>query len=100
DIFCLLARFSAGILGGRIYLSQLSKFWGPPQNSCLTCSSRSVRVYLRGLDALAQRIVERFEVGAVQHERRNDCLPARVFLDLGIGVAHNTHDDLCGSRSR
>jgi hypothetical protein len=26
DIVCLLARFSAGILEGRIYLSQLSKF--------------------------------------------------------------------------
>src|SRR5271163_2837546 len=30
DIFCLLARLPAGILGGRIYLSQLSEFWGPP----------------------------------------------------------------------
>jgi hypothetical protein len=32
DIVCLLARFSAGILEGRIYLSQLSKFRGPPHN--------------------------------------------------------------------
>src|SRR6202035_3442463 len=33
DIVCLLARFSAGVLEGRIYLSQLSKFRGPPQGS-------------------------------------------------------------------
>jgi hypothetical protein len=31
DIVCLPARFSAGILEGRIYLSQLSEFRGPPQ---------------------------------------------------------------------
>ena len=31
DIYCLLARFPAGILGSRLSLSQLSEFWGPPQ---------------------------------------------------------------------
>ena len=33
DIVCLLARCPAGILEGRIYLSQLSESWGPPHRS-------------------------------------------------------------------
>jgi hypothetical protein len=39
DIVCLLARFSAGILEGRLYLNHLSKFRGPPQIKRMTLES-------------------------------------------------------------
>ena len=43
DIVCLLARFSAGILEGRLYLNHLSKFRGPPHYEAVAQALRIFR---------------------------------------------------------